>query len=384
MIRIRRRFIPVFALAFLCLPVQALIKVQTPVSKMFAGSASVVAGRVTKVNADTGVIEAAATTLKGDGVGDTLKVKLDSLPDVLKNVKEGSPLVLFVGRRTASNALSLDDAWLFPNPSSKANFVVTKELDLRQSFPGSTAALARVVDELKSGHTSMLDEVSPDMFKGAQKPLGNVPAGATAAYTFKGPGAKSQTLVLVTPAGPQYFVADATGLKPAEPVKADRPKLPSGRDAGACAFGNFGEDDKICAVCVENNDLVRQPLDGQGPTAGFLRLTGERITSYHKDHPTWLTGATLTALDCNGDGKVDLFLSAPAGPMLLINRGYGAFFIDADIAKVLKTPAGTSLLTPKSLCAGYDLDGDGLDDLLIISDTGAVTAVMNPKPEKKP
>ena len=71
--------------------------------------------------------------------------------------------------------------------------------------------------------------------------------------------------------------------------------------------------------------------------------------------------------------------------MLLINRGFGAFFIDTDLAKVLKTPAGAPLLTDKTLWTAADLDGDGLDDLVIVSpETGAVTAVMNPKPEKKP
>ena len=79
-----------------------LIKVQTPVSKMYSGSSSVVLGKVSKVNAETGVIEAAATTLKGDGVGEAIKVKVDNLPEVVKGVKEGSPLVLLIGRRSAS------------------------------------------------------------------------------------------------------------------------------------------------------------------------------------------------------------------------------------------------------------------------------------------
>src|SRR5689334_3406977 len=92
----------------------ALIKVQTPVSKMFDSSVSVVAGKVTKVNVDSGVVEASASTLKGDGLGESIKIKLESLPEVLKGVKEGSPVVLFLGRRTASNALSFADTWLLP------------------------------------------------------------------------------------------------------------------------------------------------------------------------------------------------------------------------------------------------------------------------------
>ena len=114
---------PLLAVAFAAPWSFGLIKVQTPVSKMYSGSSSVVLGKVSKVNAETGVIEAAATTLKGDGVGEAIKVKVDNLPEVVKGVKEGSPLVLLIGRRSASSAMSLGDAWVFPEqaPSSKSN-----------------------------------------------------------------------------------------------------------------------------------------------------------------------------------------------------------------------------------------------------------------------
>lgn len=375
-------FIAFLLLALHSLPASALIKVQTPVSKMYAGSASVILGKVKSVDPASGVVEATATTLKGDGAGEAIKIKLDNLPDAVKNVKEGSPVVLLLGRRSASNALSLADTWLFPEPagSSKSNYLVRKELDLKQSFPGTTAALARALEELKStGKSSMLEEASPDMFKGGTKDLGGVGAGATAVYTIK--DGKAQTVVVVTAAGPKYFTADAAGLKPAAAVSAERPKSPV-KDFPA-AVGNFGEDDKPYAIVVKEDNIYRQSLDGSGEPADFLRLTGERITTYHKENPKWLAGASVAALDVNGDGKTDVLINTPSGPILLINRGFGAFFIDADIAKVLRTPAGAPLLTDKTLWTAADVDGDGQDDLIIVSETGAVTAVMNPKPAEK-
>jgi hypothetical protein len=362
----------------------ALIKVQTPVSKMYAGAVSVIVGKVTKVSLDTGILEAVATTLKGDGVGEALKIKLENLPDVVKNAKEGSPLVLLIGRRSASNALNLADTWLFPEPlpSGKSNFIVRKELDLKQSFPGTTSALTKAVEELKAAKSTMLDEVSPDMFKGGVKELGSIPPGGVALQTLRPTGSKTQTIVLATPAGPKFFTADPTGLKPAQPITDEGTKSPA---ASAAAFGNFGEEpDKLYAIVIKDDNIYRYPLDGQGQPADFVRLTGERISNYHKENPKWLAGATAAALDCNGDGRMDLLINTPSGPLLLINRGFGAFFIDADLGKILKTPAGAPLLDGKSLWTAADVDGDGLDDLLIVSPTGAVTAVMNPKPEKKP
>src|SRR5258706_2859414 len=321
MMRPGRAVLPLFLAIILIQPAFALIKVQTPVSKMYAGAVSVVVGKVTKISPETGVLEAAATTLKGDGVGEALKIKLENLPDVVKNAREGSPVVLLIGRRSASNALNLADTWLFPEPlpSGKSNFIVRKELDLKQSFPGTTSALTKAIEELKAGKSTMLDEISPDMFKGGVKELGSIPAGGAALYTIKPAGSKMQTIVLSTPAGPKFFTADPTRLKPAQTITDDRPKSPVA-DSTATVFGNFGEEpDKLYAIVIKDDSITRYPLDGQGQPADFVRLTGERVSNYHKENPKWLAGATAAALDCNGDSRMDLLINTPSGPLLLIN-----------------------------------------------------------------
>jgi hypothetical protein len=409
----------------------AVIKVTNTVAKMYNEGSSIVVGKVTKVN-DNGMIEAAVTTLKGEGVGDTLKiVKIENLPDVSKSVKEGSPLVLIIARRASASALHLADHWLYPEflPTAKSNLVVRKELNLAQSFPCATSGLAAAMQSLKEGKYAMLDAASPDMFKGEVKALGEIHApGANAVFTMR-IGAKERPLVVArSKTGFEYFPVSASGVgiasvntpfdnqvpitdflawhygygeqasvrfaqleKNGELVvqpkggKLTRIKLWSDGSASAAAFGNFGEEpDRLYAIVVKDDNIYRYPLDGKGEPADFVRLTGERVSTYHKENPKWLAGATACALDCNGDGRMDVLINTPSGPMLLINRGYGAFFINADLGKVLKTTTGEPLLTDKTFWTAADIDGDGLDDLIIVSpSTGAVTAVMNPKPEKK-
>jgi hypothetical protein len=416
----------------------AVFAAKTPPSSFYNSSKAVVTAKVTKISPDTGTIEAAATTVKGQPVGDTLKIKVVGLPKVLAAVKPNAPVVLFVGVRTASSALHLADTWLYPEavPGSQGNFVVRsdREDSYRQSYPGTTAALVKLVDDLKAsnGKSPMLDSASARMFQGGTKDLGplSAPAPVDALFTAHLTADKHQYLLARTPHGFQPFDPTPAGLQPLKP-DARRPKFPAippaniialtvvktgdnpallalkntgelllaqagaesantkhlwsdNTPAHAAALGNFGEDpDQIYALVVKDDNIYRYPLDGSSPPADFVRLTGEPVSNYHKDNPKWLAGATAHPLDCNGDGRTDVLINTPAGPLLLINRGFGAFFINADLGKTLVDPAGKPLLTPSIRWTCADIDNDGTDDLLLIAPDGKVTAVLNPKVEEK-
>jgi hypothetical protein len=439
-----RHLLPLLALFIAAPAARAVIAAKTPPSAIYSASAAVVTGKVTKISPESGTIEAAATTLSGQPVGDSLKIMLIDLPTALETLKPDSPLVLFVGKRSGSNALHLADTWLFPEPvpGSKGNFVVKKDLaaNLRQSYPGSTAALVKVVEELKAngGKYSMLNEVSPKVFHGDRRDLGRVDLqfmGKLSPFAVPLPSSRRNKLLIslgggfttteVTPSGiadptrasvmlfPKFppgdliavSLVDATGkndlallaLTPAGELiladwgKGDAAAAPRIKKlwtdntvASAAALGNFGEDpDRIYALVVKDDNVYRYPLDGSSPPADFVRLTGEAVSNYHKDNPRWLAGATAHPLDCNGDGRTDVLINTPAGPMLLINRGFGAFFINADLGKTLVDPAGKPLLTDKTRWTCADVDADGHDDLLVIAADGKVTAVLNPKDEAK-
>jgi hypothetical protein len=400
----------------------ALIAVKLPVSEIFTGSRVVVVGNVTKIDSEEGNVAASAKALKGDAPGDVIRFKFKNLPAVLANIKEGSPFVLLTGRKAENFALHIGDTWVLPQPTDKPQlFEVSHEKDLKQSYPGTTSALLKIVEATAADKYDMLDKVSDEaskaMLRGGTKDLFKVDAaGAVALIAVRSPDKYTEVygrtkdglrrLLSATPTG-----TSATSLPaPAVPVdtvaispgdiltatgeltqltggggSAKRRLWTDNTPASAAAFGNFGEDaDKLYAVVVKDDNIYRYGLDGQSPPADFTRMTGERVTTYHKDNPKWLAGATAAALDVNGDGKMDVLINAPAGAMLLINRGYGAFFVDVDIDKALKDADGKPLIGVKSLWTAADVDADGLDDLIVVApDTGAVTAVLNQKAVEK-
>jgi len=417
--------------AFCTSNAMAVIAVKLPVSQMYDGARTVVVGNVTKLNAENGAVTASAKALKGT-TGDLIRFKLEGFPDVVAKLKEGSPVVLLTGTHPEDFALHLGDTWFLPEAKGEGLYLVKQVRDLKQSYPGTTAALMKIAEDRAADKYDMLDQVTEQdgkaMLHGGVKDLGKFDtAGITSLQTIKAIRGNRKSLVAIGKDGLKFFSASDKGIAPARaslpaigvadviaiavvdltgtgtpvvaalkktgelnlyetPASTIPPKTmqlwKDGSTASAAAFGNFGENDKPCVIVVKDENIERYSLDGSSEPADFLRMTGERVSTYHKDKPKWLSGATASAIDINGDGKIDLLINTPVGPIVLINRGYGAFFIDQDVAKILRTDSGAPLIGEKSLWTAIDVDGDGLDDLLIVNEGGAASAVMNSKPAK--
>ncbi|MEZ0265773.1 MAG: FG-GAP repeat domain-containing protein [Phycisphaerae bacterium] len=362
-------------------PARAVIKAPTPPNSLYEFSQVVVSGTVTKFAADTGNLEATATTLKGTPVGEVVRFKLENLPAVAARIKPGDPLVLFVARAEKNAALHIADTWLLPQRKGPALFAVSTERDLRQSYPGTTAALARLVAAVKDGKYDMLNEVHPDNFKGGLKDLGKLDApGATALRAVHLPD-RSTVLVAISPTGVKAFTVARDGsISPADATKLD----PAVLATDAPVVGAFADEGKPAAFAVRDGMLILEPQGGA--PLDFTRLTGERLETYFKGDAAGggkpLAGATCAALDANGDGRTDLLLHTPARTLLLINRGYGAFFINPDVGQLFVDAAGKPVLTGKTPWTCLDVDGDAHDDLVFLSADGTLRALLNPKPKE--
>ncbi|MEQ1892138.1 MAG: VCBS repeat-containing protein [Planctomycetota bacterium] len=97
-------------------------------------------------------------------------------------------------------------------------------------------------------------------------------------------------------------------------------------------------------------------VDGNG-LVDLLAFSGARLlrnlSGLAFDSPVVLPATTVTSLDVEGDGDIDLL----GASVLLLNDGLGAF------TSVPGLPAGFPSLSPDSVCVA-DLDGDGDDDLV--------------------
>ena len=157
---------------------------------------------------------------------------------------------------------------------------------------------------------------------------------------------------------------------------------PAGQPPFAAFFGNWGDTGKPHVMFIENDGITRYALrDDGGPPADLERLCGVDLRKSSEKFRTGLKPIAALALDANGDGLPDLLVMCEAGGLLLVNRGFGAYLLDdKDVGSALVAGPGSKppfTLGPATPWAAADLDGDGLDDILVLGEDGTLWAIKN-------
>jgi len=482
-------------------PAGAVIKVDLPVSGkrgMWEVSASVIAGKVTAVNADARVADVAVQqTLKGESLGERIRVQIVNPAELIAQVKTGQSVVLMTSSaRAGMGVLHLADTWLLAQRAGQTNiWRVVKQFgpEYAQAFPGRTDALADLLAQRAKDSYTLLDAMAPNyfgdvrkieklsvakadgllavdvngdkvvdyvvtaggkvhLFVGGEAGLADVAANAglagaggaasassttpvsgatlaagdvngdgkmdlllgssvylggaggfTDAKAALSPPAKCLKAALIDADGDgkldavyvsadgelRVFRGDGAGKFEAAPVTGQpvppaKPLWPG--TAQAAFFGSFDHAGRAAMLVVAPGGLVRYSLSpGAAGPADFQRLTGVDLAKTYPRYKDGFPQASGCVLDVNGDGRDDLLLLSQAGGILMVNRGFGGFLFDYDAGKPFgvgeKAAAAPFKIAASTPLAGGDVNGDGAGDVLVIAEDGTLYEVRNVKPK---
>jgi hypothetical protein len=364
----------------------AVIEVKVTIAQMHQRVArEIIVAKVTGIDAERRLIEAdVVEMIKGDGPGKLVKLQVVQPEGLIKRVKVGDPMVLFVGaaRGTAAPGVSahLADIWLTGTalPAQAGAYRAVQPSDeLRATFPGRTEALVKLLIDMKQGRAHFPSMIEKRIFRDGVREAGRIDAKVTNAVALDANDDGKLDLAVVTESGVKVMLGD--GVRFGQPAALDgiekHPRvqpLLSAQGKDRC-IGKWGDDDRDYVMLVSGDGIRREPMDAKGESADFLRLTGGRLEAYaaFKDGPKAFSVGTL---DVDGDGRMDLLVSTDKGPLLLVNRGYGAFLVNPFLREVL----GENTPGPATVWTAADLASDKYDDLIIIREDGTVMVAGNP------
>jgi hypothetical protein len=167
-VNLRRLYAGGIVFVLFSLPAAAVIKAEMPVSKMYDTAQAVATGSIVHINPGNRVIEVKVTnTLKGELPCNQFRIQIVSPAELIKEASVGQPVVLLTGKARSGPAhlLHLADTWLWAEHVPDSNppiWRVVKVRDSRKEFPGTTAALVRIVIELKAGKSTLLDKMEQE------------------------------------------------------------------------------------------------------------------------------------------------------------------------------------------------------------------------------
>ncbi len=360
----RSRLICVVSITVLCMAYCALavVKVDLPVSKRFKVNKTIIIGKVTAVDPGKFLIEAATVEmLKGNPAPAKIRLLIpDGGPrNFITQAKVGEPVVVFVA--DSSVEIHLADTWLkaSPSPSPKPGLWIIDNKDNNaagKTFPGTTASLIRVLEDLKAGKQTLLDEYSGKVFSGGVKEIAKLDVSKpTFMLSADVNGDSKPDLIVGTPAGVRLFLATADGYADAT-EKWGLKAVP----ASSASVGDTTGSGKL--------DLI---LDD----TLFLN-TGEKFTVAAKaiSLDTKVPVVASTLADISGGGKRDAALLLSDGQLV-----------------VFKNPGAASPVWPKlqsrklaiaekpEAAVFNDFAGEGKPSVLVVSKKSVATFPVEAK-----
>jgi hypothetical protein len=295
------------------LPATAVIKFEMPVSKIYETSQMVVTGIIEKSQLEGRLLDIKLhEVLKGEHPCERFRVQVASPPEVFTSATAGQPVVVFVGKARGGSlaVVHLADTWLLANRLPAADQptwrVMQLHQDFKQSFPGRTAALVRILGEIKAGKSPLLDRLDQAFFT-AFKKLDTLDIARPAWLLVSDlDGDHRPDLVIGTAAGPRVFMAAANSWRDATDTW-----LASA--VGAAIAGNGYR------ACGDINGDGRPDLLLDDTL--YLN-TGQRFTALAgKFSPPSQAKPLAAALaDATGDGRQEVILLANNGEMRIYER----------------------------------------------------------------
>ncbi len=436
--RLNIRLIPVLFIVA-ALPGLAVVKVKVPLPGIYRSAETVAIGQVQ--SQDGTLLNVSVTPLKGR-TPQELKVHFTRHWLIAKTARKGTSVVLFQNERRnkrAESLLHVADTWFVASPVDGGWTVKERYVDGKTSFPGRTAALVQLVDDIAADRPNILNASNRTYLDGKLQNVGELPlqhprwaiardvtgddeidlligtketvmlfAKAKDGYekTASIPVADSpyhasndrdlliggavwavnktsfvkQRTSFRLPTGPPLVAAfdgkDVVHLTRTGEQRRNQGVLrlwPATSPASNAVIGNFGGDKKQYVLVVRESGITRYGLDGKAPSADFERLTGVHLQRYYERYRKGLGSPRVLKLDVNGDQRDDALVVCETGGLLLINRGYGAFLVDYKAAGAIapRKRDGKAFCLRKDMAwAAADVDGDGSDDLVILTAKG--------------
>jgi len=158
-------------------PAAAVIKVEMPVSKIYGTSKAVYIGKVENVTAAGRLVDVSVTSvLRGQSPGEKLRVQIVSPAKLIQKVASAQPMLLFVGKARGGSmaVLHLADTWLLAKRIPKSSpqvWRVVQRHNAKQTFPGRTVALLRLVREIAVGKGTILDRSEAAFFRSSVRKI---------------------------------------------------------------------------------------------------------------------------------------------------------------------------------------------------------------------